>query len=121
MVPECDAWFAPPDLLADVQVGMAVYDRADAWVGRVREVRLWDGRGAALDHDRATVGDLVEALGDREAQPETRRAGGPTGRHFRIGGAGLFAPDHFATPDQIATVHRGRILLNVPCASLPAA
>jgi hypothetical protein len=118
MVPERDARFAPPDLLAHVRVGMPVYDRADAWIGRVREVAPCDGRGAA--RARAPVADLVEAFGDREALPEARRARVPTGGHVRIGGAGLFAPDHFAAAEQIAAVQRGRLLLNVPCASLPA-
>lgn len=117
----------PTGLLSQVREGMAVYDREEKRVGKVKEVHF--GEGTALDREAGiapvTPGQVPErphsileglgaALGARDDLPVGARDHLMRVGYVAIDATGLFAGDHFATSEQIAGVDGDRVRLTIP-------
>lgn len=112
--------------LTQVREGMAVYDSTDRRIGTVRQVYMGNtaemgtapGEGPATggltgDRDDSILDNLAAAIGGGETLPQAFRARLEREGYIQIDGAGLFASDRFATPNQIADVRGDRVALNV--------
>ncbi len=110
-------------ILNQVVEGMAVYDRDEKRVGKVRDIFFGSGDdeadqerpGPAPDadvSDASPLGGLANAMAGDDT-PAVLRARLLRQGYVQIDSAGLFAADRYATPEQIASVGEDRIILNV--------
>ena len=110
-------------ILNRVVEGMAVYDRNQKRVGKVRDIFFGSGDeeadqerpGPSPDADASDTSPLREfanAVADDDT-PSVLRARLLRQGYVQIDSAGLFAADRYATPEQIASVDQDRVVLNV--------
>ena len=103
-------------LLAQVQEGMTVYDRANETIGTVREVYLGSEPGAVTTAGRATpphsfVDDIAPAVAP-PAVPDVVRERLVHEGFIRIDTAGPFAADRYAFASQIRGVSEAGVTLD---------
>lgn len=126
MTTEPFAQFDQHGVLVRIREGMTVYDRQNRAVGTVKQVYMGNtneearARGVAPataprpdDRDDTLVGDFIETFVGQEGLPEAVRQRLLRRGYIQIDGGGLFAADRFATPDEIARVDGGGVLLRV--------
>ena len=110
-------------ILNQVVEGMAVYDRDQKRVGKVRDIFFGSGDdeadqerpGPAPDadvSDASPLSGLANAMAGDDT-PAVLRARLLRQGYVQIDSAGLFAADRYATPEQIASVGEDRVVLNV--------
>jgi hypothetical protein len=115
-----------PSLLDSAHVGMSVYDSTNEYIGTVTFVHLGAAspqelqRGAGLAGDLRTneagehsfVGALTNAFSSEELPSEISDRLRQHG-FIRIDSSGLFASDRFASAEQISSVVKEEVHLNV--------
>jgi hypothetical protein len=113
-------------VLLHIREGMEVYDQNNKLVGTVEDVYLGSasedkrkhGEGPATVQDPddwqedSLVEDIAEVFGPDDI-PEVLRNRLLYHGFMRLDGAGLFAADRYVMPEQIASISRDRVRLNV--------
>ncbi len=110
-------------ILNQVVEGMAVYDRDQKRIGKVRDIFFGSGDdeadqerpGPSPDADASDASPFrafAQTVVDDDT-PSVLRARLLRQGYVQIDSAGLFAADRYATPEQIASVEGDRVLLNV--------
>ena len=114
-------------ILEQIEEDMDVYDRAgdkigevgDVYLGSVGEDAVAEGRGPATADDpdqpgrHSFIHELAEVFTGRDELPEVVRNRLLRQGFIRVDGSGLFESDYYVTPEQIASVSRDRVQLNV--------
>jgi hypothetical protein len=113
-------------VLSQVYEGMNVYDRTGRKVGTVEYVYLGDVIDLDDEHSQeqitpsvrdtrevSFIEDFARAIVIPEQVSDTLRQHLLRLGFIRINSIGLFTPDRYALPDQIASVFDGRVILRV--------
>ena len=107
-----------------VEEGMKVFDRERHEIGKVEYVQFGDDDPATTEveaaapntldrRDRTLIDDMAMAFTAGDDLPEELRQKLLQQGFVRIDANGIFAADRYVTPQQIASVSDGGLMLNV--------
>ncbi len=114
-------------IFTNIREGMSVYDVNGDRVGRIKQLYFGasiepaseEGEGSAIPSaievpgQDSLVENITKGFTDEDQFPDALRQRLLHDGFLRIDGTGIFAPDRFVTPEQVANIDGVRVNLNV--------